>query len=233
MTAADSSGELPAAEKLAAQHTAELRETRRRIFDAGDTARRQLGRDLHDGAQQQLITAVIDLQRAQRLWSTDPDRAKELLDGGLERAESGLQALRALAWGIHPPILTHRGLGAAVESLAGRMPMPVTLELTTERLPASLEASVYFFVSETLSNVVKHAKASNVAVRIVVEDGRLVVDASDDGVGGAAATAEGSGLWGLADRVEALGGDFDLTSSAQAGTSVHADIPMPVPPRPL
>jgi signal transduction histidine kinase len=233
MTAAEASGEVPAAEKLAAQHATEARAARRRIFDAGDDARRRLGRDLHDGAQQQLITAVIDLQRAQRLWSSDPDRAKELLDTGLERAESGLQALRAFAQGIHPPILTHRGLGAAVESLAGRMPIPVTLELTTERLPASLEASVYFFVSEALSNVVKHAEASNAAVRITIEHDRLLVDASDDGVGGAAPRDEGSGLWGLEDRVEALGGDFTLTSSARGGTTVHADIPMPVPPRPL
>jgi signal transduction histidine kinase len=233
MTAAEASGEVSAAGKLAEQHATELRDARRRIFDAGDTARRRLGRDLHDGAQQQLITAVIDLQRAQRLWSSDPDRAKALLDTGLERAESGLQALRSLALGIHPPILTHKGLGAAVESLAGRMPIPVTLELTTERLPAPLEASVYFFVSEALSNVVKHAKASNAAVRITISDSRLLVDTSDDGVGGAATNAEGSGLWGLADRVEALGGDFNVTSSAQTGTTVHADIPMPVPPRPL
>jgi signal transduction histidine kinase len=180
-----------------------------------------------------LITAVIDLQRAQRLWSSDPDRAKALLDSGLVRAESGLQALRALAVGIHPPILTHHGLTAAVEALSARMPFPVTLDLPVDRLSPDLEASVYFFVSEALTNIVKHAGASTAAVRIVVEGDRLIIDASDDGVGGAEATEAGSGLWGMADRIEALAGKFTLTSSAQDGTAVHADIPMPVPQKPI
>ncbi|MGZ6081628.1 MAG: sensor histidine kinase, partial [Myxococcaceae bacterium] len=186
-----------------------------------------------DGAQQQLITAVIDLQRAQRLWSSDPDRAKALLDSSLVRAESGLQALRELAVGIHPPILTHHGLTAAVEALSARMPLPVTLDLPAERLSPDLEASVYFFVSEALTNIVKHAAASTAAVRIAVEGNHLIINASDDGVGGAEATEAGSGLWGMADRIEALAGNFSLTSSAQDGTTVHADIPMPVPQKPI
>jgi signal transduction histidine kinase len=233
MTVAKPSGEAPRDEEFADRHAAELREARRRIIDAGDAARGRLGRDLHDGAQQQLITAVINLQRAQRLWSSDPDRAKELLDAGLERAESGLQALRELAAGIHPPILTHLGLSAAVEALAARMPFPVSLELPVNRLPPALEASVYFFVSEALTNVVKHAQASNAGVRIVVEEGRLLVDASDDGVGGAGPMAGGSGLWGMADRVEALNGEFSIASSAADGTTLSADIPMPIPPLPV
>jgi signal transduction histidine kinase len=218
--------------RLADQHASELRTARRRVIDAGDAARQRLGRDLHDGAQQQLITAVIDLQRAQRLWSSDPDRAKALLDSGLVRAESGLEALRALAVGIHPPVLTHHGLTAAVEALSARMPFPVMLDLPVDRLLPDLEASVYFFVSEALTNIVKHAGASTAAVRIVVEGNHLIIDASDDGVGGAEATDAGSGLWGMADRIEALAGKFSLTSSAQDGTAVHADIPMAVPQKP-
>jgi signal transduction histidine kinase len=217
----------------AGQHAAALREARRRVIDAGDEARRRLGRDLHDGAQQQLITAVINLQRAQRLWSSEPDRAKGLLDSGLERAESGLQALRQLAAGLHPPILTHLGLTAALEALSARMPFPVALELPAERLSPAVEESVYFFVSEALTNVVKHAAASNATVRIVIEGDRVIIDASDDGVGGAETTADGTGLWGMADRIEALAGKFSLSSSAQDGTTVHADIPLPVPPKPV
>jgi signal transduction histidine kinase len=233
MTATPPSGELPRDDELADRHAVELREVRRRVIDAGDAARRTLGRDLHDGAQQQLITAVINLQRAQRLWSSDPDRAKALLDSGLARAESGLQALRQLAAGIHPPVLTHHGLTAALEALTARMPFPVALDLPAQRLPPGLEASVYFFVSEALTNVIKHAQASNATVRVVVEEGRLLVDASDDGVGGAELSAGGTGLGGMADRIEALDGRFSFTSSGTDGTKVHADIPMPVPQTPV
>jgi signal transduction histidine kinase len=230
MTVTPPSGEVPQDDELADRHAVELRVARRRIIDADDAARRKLGRDLHGGAQQQLITAVINLQRAQRLWSSDPDRAKGLLDSGLVHAESGLQALRELARGIHPPVLTHLGLTAALEALTAPMPFPVALDLPAERLPGDLEANVYFFVSEALTNVIKHAHASNANVRIVVENGRLLVDASDDGLGGAELSAAGTGIGGMADRIEALDGTFALTSSAADGTTVHADIPMPVPP---
>jgi signal transduction histidine kinase len=233
VTAAGPSEEAPHEDELADRHAGELRDARRRVIDAGDVARQRLGRDLHDGAQQQLITAVINLQRAQRLWSSDPARAKALLDAGVDRAESGLQALRELATGLHPPILTHLGLTAAVEALTARMPPPVTLDLPAERLPAALEASVYFLVAEALTNVVKHARASNAAVRIVVEEDRVLVAASDDGVGGAEPSAGGSGLWGMADRVEALNGTFSIASSGPDGTTVRADIPIAVPPKPV
>jgi signal transduction histidine kinase len=233
MTATRPSGEVPRDDEFADRHAVELREVRRRVIDAGDAARRTLGRDLHDGAQQQLITAVINLQRAQRLWSSDPGRAKALLDSGLARAESGLQALRQLAAGIHPPVLTHLGLTAALEALTARMPFPVALDLPAQRLPPGLEASVYFFVSEALTNVIKHAQASNATVRVVVEEGRLLVDASDDGVGGAELSGAGTGLGGMADRIEALDGRFSFTSSGADGTTVHADIPMPVPQKPV
>ena len=205
---------------------------RRHLIEADDAARRQLARDLHDGAQQQLIICLTQLQRAQHKWSDDPARAKELLDAGLGAAEYTLASLRELAGGIHPAILTNRGLGAAVEELAVRQPLSVELEATDARFAAPLEASVYFFVSEALSNVVKHADASRASIRIVVDGGRLTVEVRDDGVGGARATGQGTGLPGLADRVAAFDGDLTLSSRPGTGTTLRAAIPLGEAPGP-
>jgi signal transduction histidine kinase len=141
-------------------------------------------RDLHDGAQQHFVNGVINLQLAQSKWSEDPERAHEVLDLATDEARAGIDELRELAAGIHPAILTNRGLGAAVEALAGGLPVPVSpLEIPVERLPAAIEASVYFFVSEALTNVVKHAQAQSASVRIVAGPETLAVEVGDDGVG--------------------------------------------------
>src|SRR5512133_452932 len=204
----------------------ELRVARRRIIEAADAARAQLERDLHDGAQQQFVSAMLQLQLAERRAATDPEGARELRAQAIELASTGVDELRRLAAGIHPAILTDRGLGPAVQSLASRLPLPVTVVRTPEvRLPVAVEASVYFFVSEALTNVVKHAGASCATVSIGASNGELMVEVADDGVGGAGAAA-GSGLRGLGDRVGALDGTLDVESPAGGGTLLRARIPL-------
>jgi signal transduction histidine kinase len=205
---------------------AEPNETRR-IIEAADAARRELARDVHDGAQQQLIVCLTELQRAQHTWADEPDRAKALLDCGVRTAESSLHLLRELVAGIHPALLTHRGLGAAVEDMAARQPLPVAVEMTGQRFPAPVEASLFFFVAEALSNVVKHAQASRASVRITVDRDQLTVTVIDDGVGGARPADRGSGLPGLADRIAALNGSLSVTSERSAGTTLRAEVPVP------
>jgi signal transduction histidine kinase len=202
----------------------------RRIIEAGDAQRRRLAGDLHDGAQQQLTSCVISLQLAQQKWSSDPTGASQFLGSGLEQAQSALDALRDLVASIHPPVLTHLGLRAAVQALAARMPITVSLDLTDERLPAPVEASVYFFIAEALTNVIEHAQASSAAIRIAVDDRFLTVEACDDGIGGAKPAGVGSGLSGLADRVAALDGELTITSAPSAGTILRASIPLPPTP---
>jgi PAS domain S-box-containing protein len=205
---------------------AEARAAQRRTIEAADAARRRVTQDLHDGAQQRLVNAVINLQLAQGKWSSDPERARELVDLATSEARSGIDELRELAAGIHPTILTNRGLGAAVEALADRLPIPVEpLEIAPARLPAAVEASVYFFISEALTNVVKHARAAKASVRAMVADQSLTVDVSDDGIGGADLDA-GGGLPGLADRVAALDGHLTIRSDPSGGTTLHAEIPL-------
>jgi PAS domain S-box-containing protein len=212
---------------VAQARAVELRAARRRVIEAADAARARLERDLHDGAQQQFVSAILNLQLAERLLETDPDRARELRALAIELAGTGVAELRRLASGIHPAILTDRGLGPAVQALAARLPLPVdVLETPPERLPAPVEASVYFFVSEALTNTVKHAQAGQARVRIAAENGGLVVEVGDDGVGGAGA-AGGSGLRGLGDRVGALDGALELHSPPGEGTLLRARIPLP------
>jgi PAS domain S-box-containing protein len=200
---------------------------RRRIIEAADAARERLTRDLHDGAQQQFVSAVLTLRLAERKTETDPEGAARLRGTALEQAQQGIADLRELAAGIHPGILTDRGLGPAVEALASRLPVPVTVDAALgERLPSPVEASVYFFVSEALTNAAKHAEAGEVRVAIAAADGHLTVDVADDGVGGAAGTAAGTGLAGLADRVAALDGELTITSPPGGGTRLHAVIPL-------
>jgi PAS domain S-box-containing protein len=205
----------------------ELRAGRRRMIEAADAARAQLGRDLHDGAQQQFVSALLTLQLAERKAATDPETAATLRRSAMEQAKTGIADLRDLAAGIHPGILTDRGLGAAVDALASRLPVPVSVEdALGRRLPTPMEASLYFFVSEALTNAAKHARASEVSVRLGLADGRVTVAVADDGIGGAEATAEGTGLAGLADRIAALDGELTITSPAGEGTTLHAEIPL-------
>jgi PAS domain S-box-containing protein len=204
----------------------ELRVARRRIIEAADAARAQLERDLHDGAQQQFVSALLQLQLAERKAASDPDGARELRAQAIDLATTGINELRRLAAGIHPAILTDRGLGPAVEALSSRLPVAVSvMSSLSVRLPAPVEASVYFFVSEALTNVVKHAQASSAAVSLAAANGDLTVEVSDDGVGGARATG-GSGLSGLGDRVGALDGTLDVESPPGGGTLLRATIPL-------
>ena len=213
---------------VAEARAVEARAAQRRTIEAADAARRQVTRDLHDGAQQQFVNVVINLQLAQQKWESEPDRARELLDAAAAQAKAGIDDLRELAAGIHPSLLTTRGLLAAVEALADRLPIPVEpLDIPTGRFSPAIEASVYFLASEALTNVVKHARATRAGVRIAAASGRLTVEISDDGAGGADMHSPGHGLAGLADRVAALDGEFSVRSEPSAGTTLRAEIPLP------
>jgi signal transduction histidine kinase len=206
----------------------ELRASRARLVAAGDDARRRIERDLHDGAQQHLVSLALTLRLA-RLATEDGTKAAGLLDAGIEALKLGLRELRELARGIHPAVLTERGLEAAVDGLAARAPVPVTVTIELgSRLPPALESAAYFVVSEALTNVAKYASAANASVTIVEQDGQVVIEVRDDGRGGATAR-EGSGLSGLADRVAALDGSLSVDSPAGEGTTIRGRLPHRVP----
>jgi PAS domain S-box-containing protein len=203
----------------------ELRASRARIVEAGDSERRRLERNLHDGAQQRLVSLSLSLRLAQAKVHSDPHAADEILSGASVELALALEELRELARGIHPAVLTDRGLGPALESLAGRVPLPVEVaEVPQERLPGPVEAAAFYVISEALANVAKYAQASAVSVRVQRENGYALVEVADDGVGGAD-PARGSGLRGLADRVEALDGLLRVTSLPGRGTQIQAKIP--------
>jgi PAS domain S-box-containing protein len=204
----------------------ELAASRARIVTAGDVERRRLERNLHDGAQQRLVTLSLSLRLALAKLEYDPIAARAALAEAGDELALALDELRELARGLHPAVLSDRGLRAAVEALAGRVPVPVEIaDVPDERLPEPVEAGAYYLIAEALTNVTKYAEASTVRVRVAASDASLVVEVSDDGVGGAD-PATGSGLRGLADRVEALGGRLEVVSPAGAGTSLRAEIPM-------
>jgi signal transduction histidine kinase len=203
----------------------ELRASRARIVEAGDAARRRLERDLHDGAQSRLVALALLLRAARRRATADPELA-ELLDRAQDELQTSLAELRELARGIHPAVLTERGLEPALQSLVSRAPVPVTVEASVgERLPEPVESAAYFVVAEALANVAKYAQASQASVAIRRVNGHVTVDVADDGVGGADATS-GSGLRGLADRVAALDGTLSLDSPSGRGTRLRAKIPV-------
>ena len=204
----------------------EMRASRARIVRAADEARERLERNLHDGAQQRLVAVSISLRMATAKLTTAPETARALLEGASAELGHAIDELREFARGIHPAILTEHGLGPALEVLAARSPLPVEVanELE-ERLPAAVEAAAYFVVAESLTNVVRHANATLVEVRISRRDGVARVEVVDDGRGGAD-LASGSGLRGLADRVEALDGRLHVVSPPDEGTRVWADIPV-------
>jgi signal transduction histidine kinase len=204
----------------------ELRASAARIVREGDAARQRLERNLHDGAQQRLVSVSISLRFALSRLATNPDRARELLETAAEELSHALQDLRDLARGLHPAILSDRGLGPALEALAGRTHVPVKIaNRAEERLPQPVEAAAYYVVAESLTNVAKYAGASRVAVDVRCLDGVARVEVVDDGIGGAT-PSDGSGLRGLADRVEALGGRLEIHSPPAGGTSVRAFIPI-------
>jgi signal transduction histidine kinase len=201
----------------------ELRASRARLVQAGDAERRRLERDLHDGAQSRLVALSLLLRAARRRADGDAGLA-ELIDQAQGELQTSLGELRELARGIHPAVLSDRGLEPALEALASRAPVPVDLAVEAAELPEPVETAAYFVVSEALTNVAKYAQASHASVAIRQVNGSVTVDVADDGVGGADA-ARGSGLRGLADRVAALDGTLALDSPAGRGTRLHAEIP--------
>jgi signal transduction histidine kinase len=208
-----------------AESRAQLTASRVRIVTAADETRRRIERDLHDGIQQRLVTLGLALETLRD--AARPERP-DLLEP-LTQVQTGLrnvlEELREVSRGVHPAILSEGGLGPALKSLARRSPVPVELELgTVKRLPRPLEAAAYYVASEALTNAAKHAHASVAAVALEWRDGIVRLSVRDDGVGGAD-PARGSGLVGLSDRVEALGGTFVLSSPPGAGTSMIVQLP--------
>jgi signal transduction histidine kinase len=203
----------------------ELRASRARLVEVGLSQRRRLERDLHDGAQQRLVSLALALRMAQEQLHRDPAEAGELLERSREELDQALTELRELARGIHPAILTDRGIAAATEALASRLPIAVELaQFPADRAPEHVEVAAYFVISEALTNVAKYASASRAAVAVIRSNGQLVVEISDDGVGGAD-PEQGSGLNGLTARVEAIEGKLDIESEPGRGTTVRASIP--------
>jgi signal transduction histidine kinase len=203
----------------------DVRDSRARIVTATDEERRRIERDLHDGAQQRLLALALSLRSAARRGHGSLDKELErLLEGAVAELQGAVDDLRELTHGVYPTILAEQGLSAALASLSARMPVPVELDVRVPERPAPpVEAAAYFVASEALTNVVKHAGAGAVSVLVSRADGALRVDVSDDGAGGA--DAKGSGLRGLADRIEALGGRFSVESPRGRGTRVLAEIP--------
>jgi signal transduction histidine kinase len=202
---------------------AKLKESRARIVEAADVARRKLERDLHDGAQQRLVSLAIQLRILTKRLGPE---ATPGIEDCIQNLLAALQELRDLARGLHPAVLTERGLAPALEALAARSPVPasVVAELP-ERLPEPQEVALYFVAAEALANVAKYARATNVEIRLFQTAQRAVIQIVDDGVGGAS-TEAGTGLRGLADRVEALDGQLRVESPPGAGTAIRAHVPV-------
>jgi signal transduction histidine kinase len=202
---------------------AEVAEARRRIDEAAEAERARIGRDLHDGVQQRLLSVAMTLGLAEA--GTDPGRAVPLIGEAKTAVLAALDDLRAVSHGIHPPVLTERGLSGAVKELAAVAPMAVTCDLALdEPLPQAVESAAYYIVNEALANVTRHAAASKAWVRLAQGDRRLLVEVGDDGVGGAH-PALGSGLAGLADRAEANGGRLTIDSPPGKGTVLKVVLP--------
>jgi signal transduction histidine kinase len=203
----------------------EIAASRARLVEAADEARRRIERDLHDGAQQRLVAAALELTMLDSQFDRDPAAARAALARAREQLDGGLGELRDLARGIHPSVLTDRGLAVALEGLVKRAPMAVELRMDIpERLDPAIEAAGYFLVSEAITNAAKHAQADTVTVEVVVTGDTVLISVTDDGVGGAE-TGRGSGLGGLRDRVEAVGGRLEITSPPSEGTRLQARLP--------
>jgi PAS domain S-box-containing protein len=208
-----------------AESRSELTASRARVVAASDATRRQIERNLHDGAQQRLMLTVMTLKETCRALELDDDAVPALVAAALDHAEQATVELRELVQGILPPVLTRGGLQPAVEALAARLPVSVELDVAVGRLPAAVEATAYFVVAEALTNVVKHSGASHATVVAHVEDSSLQLHVRDDGVGGA--RPGGTGFVGLTDRLAVLHGRLRVESPADGGTLIAADIPLP------
>jgi signal transduction histidine kinase len=207
------------------EHIEELRASRARVVEAGDAARRRLERDLHEGAQSRLVALAL-LLRSARLKADEDSDVAGLLDRSIAELQTSLKELRDLARGIHPAVLTERGLEPALESLAGRAPVPVTLNVPRgDRLPEPVESAAYFVASEALANVAKYSRAAQATGTLARGASHVTVEVADDGVGGADA-GRGSGLRGLEDRIAALDGTLELVSPPGRGTRLRVQIPV-------
>jgi signal transduction histidine kinase len=214
----------PSASAELSQQVTNLEASRSAAVDSAEAERRRIERDLHDGAQQRLVALAMDLGQAKEQFDANPEKARELVTGAHDEAKAALADLRGLVRGIHPAILTDRGLDAALSAVVARSPVPVTMHVdVTPRPAAAVESTAYFVVSEALANVAKHAHATKASVTIVRQGDRLVTDVTDDGIGGA--DPAGGGLHGLADRVAALGGRMHVLSPAGGPTTVMVELP--------
>jgi signal transduction histidine kinase len=205
------------------QARSDLAASRARIIATADDERRRVVRDLHDGAQQRLVSTIVTLKLARQALAHDQPDAPVLVGEALRHAQTATDELRELAHGILPTVLTSGGLDAAVGALASRMSIPVEVDVAVGRLPSEVEATAYFIVAETLTNVAKHSRARHAAISARLDDRQLRVEVRDDGVGGA--HAGGSGLVGLSDRLAVLDGTLRIESPADGGTLVAASIP--------
>jgi signal transduction histidine kinase len=203
----------------------ELRASRARIVDAADAERRRLERNLHDGTQQRLVSISMALGLAESKLDADPQAAGQILEEARQALGTALQELRDFSQGIHPPVLTERGLGPALKELVYLAPMSIELDVPDgERLPEPVETAVYYLVAEALANAAKYASADTVSVTVERRNGSAFIEVADDGIGGAD-PGRGSGLRGLSDRVEALGGSLAVESAPGLGTRLRAEIP--------
>ena len=207
-----------------AEGRAEVAASRARVVTAGNEERRRVVRDLHDGGQQRMVHAIMTLELASEAFANGDEGAPALVAEALEHARQANEQLRELSHGILPATLTRGGLRAGVETLVSRLPLTVATNVSVERLPSVVEATAYFIVAEALTNIAKHARATRADVSVDVDDGRLRIAVRDDGVGGA--RPDGSGLVGLRDRLEALGGRLRIDSRNGSGTLVAAEIPL-------
>ncbi len=203
----------------------EVQQSRMRLVEAADSERRRVERDLHDGAQQQLVTLLLSLQlaKAEAIRSSDSKTAR-LLEGSIESLRQALDELRSLARGIHPTILVEAGLMPAIRSLADRCPIPIEVTGELDRIEPKMETALYFVAAEAITNAVKHSKGQRICVNLCRSSGWASVDISDDGIGGAD-LSQGTGLVGLADRIAAVGGRLNVLSSHLNGTTLHAEVP--------
>jgi signal transduction histidine kinase len=202
-----------------------LEASRAGAVESSDARLRRIERDLHDGAQHRLAYVAMELGRAREKLADDPEGADRLLADAHDESKRAMVELRDLARGIHPSVLTDRGLDAAVSAVAERCPVPVDIDLALDRRPPpAVETAAYYVIAEALTNVGKHAGATRAHVSARDENGRVVIEVEDDG-GGGARRAPGSGLEGLAQRVEALDGRFTVASDEASGTTVRAELP--------
>jgi signal transduction histidine kinase len=213
-------------QRLALTEQVRRAEARRSVaVESAESERQRIERDLHDGAQQRLVALAMDLGRAREQFERDPERARELITDAHEEAKAALSELRDLVRGIHPAVLSDRGLDPALSAVVARVDVPVELDVRVpRRLSAAIESTAYFVVTEALTNVVRHAKATRAKVTVAQAGGRLIIEVTDDGVGGAD-PVRGTGLAGLAKRASSVDGTFEVSSPIGGPTMLSVDLP--------